>query len=397
VVVRLPAVIEFENSRLRVALACSGIGHVSRGYEGSVLQLFEAISGKVDARLYVGKPATAGTVCRTTINRLSALYKLWPLSGISQYSRYRNENYSFAMQLIPALIVSPVDVIFTPDHCLALLLQRIRRLLPGKPAVIFSNGAPFENSFCERFAAVHQKSFSHYTESEGSELHGRSFLIPNGFDPARLTMPESFRRENVLQRYGIDNARKIILSLSALNKTHKRVDWLLTEFAQLDQSRFSLIVAGQPGEETDELKSLSSSLGCHAKFLTVPHHEVPELIWAADMMALTSLSEGFPRSVAEAMGAKRHIFVHPHENARWIVGDNTSCFVDMRVAGALKSAIEQALAEPKVLQTSVARNFERFNSMFSWQCVANAYLRMFHEVAMRDRASSVGSKSRVLA
>lgn len=379
---------ENDNSTLRVALACSGIGHVNRGYEGSVLQLFEAISAKVDARLYVGKPLGIGIACRTTVGRMSAIYRVWPFRRISQYSRYRNENYSFAMQLIPALIARPVDVIFTPDHCLALLLQRMRRLLPGKPTVVFSNGAPFENTFCDKFSAVHQKSFSHYQESKGTALHQRSYLIPNGFDQARLTMPESFRRDEALQKYGVAPESTVILSLAAINKTHKRIDWLLNEFSQLDQSRFSLIVAGQPGNESDELKSLSTTLGCNATFLSVPHDDVPELLWAADMLALTSLSEGFPRSVAEAMGAQRHIFVHPHDNAKWIIGENTNCFVDMQATGALKAAIERAATCPSMTQAGIAQNFERFKSLFSWQCVADAYLKMFHEVAGSRSAGS---------
>ncbi len=370
----------------RVALACSGIGHVNRGYEASVSELFDAVSTRIDAQLYRGKGKSPGKRCLTTIGRRSAIYRVWPLSRISSYSRYRNENHSFAMHLIASLIARPVDIVFTPDHCLALLLRRICKILPRKPEVVFSNGAPFENAFCNRFDAVHQKSFEHYARSQGTPLEAKSWLIPNGFEAERLRQPDSFSRTEVLAGLNVDPTTTVVLALAAHNIAHKRVGWLLSEFARLDQHQFTLVVAGQPTSDSDELRSLSRRLNCNAKFVTVPHQEVPGLIWSSDIMTLCSLSEGFPRAVAESMGGGKHIFVHPHDNAKWIVGDNEYCFVDMEQESALADALRQSADQPDRVASSATKNHQRFLENFTWQKVADAYINMFREILERRRS-----------
>jgi 1,2-diacylglycerol 3-alpha-glucosyltransferase len=374
----------------RVVLACSGIGHVNRGYEASVSELFEATKCRIDVQLYQGKGRSPGKRCVTTIGRRSAIYRIWPFQYVSSYSRYRNENLSFAIHFVISIFLRPADIIFTPDHCLAVLLKRIRWFLPRRPTVVFSNGAPFENKFCERFEAVHQKSFEHYSESKGTELEHRSWLIANGFDRDRLRQPDAFCRDAVLDSLEVDKQSVVVLALAAHNKAHKRIDWLLTEFAKLDQKRFSLVIAGQPTEDKEELAQLSTDLGCDAKFVTVPQQDVPSLIWASDLMVLSSLSEGFPRSVAESMGGARHIFVHPHDNAKWIIDDNTYCFVDMTKDSALADAVQAAADNPERVAASAAKNHQRFLDNFTWEKVADSYIKMFAELL--NRKQSVGSR-----
>ncbi|WP_186774793.1 glycosyltransferase family 4 protein [Allorhodopirellula solitaria] len=374
----------------RVVLACSGIGHVNRGYEASVSELFAAIASRGDVQLYQGKGSFPGKRSVTTIGRRAALYRAWPFSRTSEYARYRNENLSFAVHFASSLFRRPADIVFTPDHCLAGYLQKMRAWLPRKPTVVFSNGAPFENQFCERFEAVHQKSYEHYAASEGTPLQQRSWLIANGFSAQRLSQPVGFSRSEVLNRYNVDPRSKVVLSLSAHNKSHKRVDWLLREFATLDQAKFTLIVAGQPTGDSEELQQLSADLRCNVRFLTVPQELVPELIWASDLMTLCSLSEGFPRSIAEAMGGERHVFVHPHQNAKWILGDNEYCFVDMEEKSALANALRDACNNPEKVAMSARSIHQRFLDNFTWERVSDVYVAMFAEIMDLRRASEHG-------
>ncbi len=370
----------------RIALACSGIGHVNRGYEASVSELYAAIGNRVDVQLYKGKGSSPGKRCLTTIGRRSALYRVWPFSKASEYSRYRNENMSFAVSFLSSLFLRPFDIIFTPEHFLAIFLQRMQTFLPGKPTIVFSNGAPFENRFCENFEAVHQKSYEHYAMSAGTDLRQRSWLIPNGFSAERLRQPSSFSRSEVLKSHAVDPETTVVVAVSAHNKAHKRVDWLLKEFAKLNQTQFSLIIAGQPTQDSQELRQLSSELGCNVRFVTVPQESVPELIWASDVMVLCSLSEGFPRSIAESMGGMRHIFVHPHDNAKWILGDNDYCFVDMEKESELTNALRDVSGNPRQAAASATLMHQRFLEHFTWNRVGNSYIDMFAEI-MEERTS----------
>ena len=378
-------------SNFRVALACSGIGHVNRGYEASVTEMYGALKSRIDVELYQGNGTAVGERCLTTVGRRSHLYRILPLSLISPYSRYRNENLSFALHFILKLLQTPADIVFTPDHCLALLLKRISRFLPRQPLIVFSNGAPFENAFCQNFDAVHQKSFEHYAASQGSELHGRSWLIANGFDASRLQMPDSFSRSDYLQSLDVRPDTTVVLSLAAHNIAHKRVDWLLSEFSNLDQTRFTLVVAGQPTDDSERLRQMGSDLRCNVRFVTVPQQDVPRLIWASNLMTLCSLSEGFPRAVAEAMGAGRHIFVHPHENAQWILGDNDYSFVNMTQKSSLADALQHAVEHPEQVQASVHRNRQRFLAEFAWARVADSYVTMFTHLYQQKTGQRAGT------
>lgn len=373
---------------LRVALACSGIGHVNRGYEASVAELFQAIKDRVDVQLYRGNGSGPGVRSLTTIRRRSLIYRMWPLQRLSEYARYRNENLSFAIHFVVCLFFRPVDIVFTPDHILALTLKKIRRFLPRRPTVVFSNGAPFENEFCAKFEAVHQKSFEHFAQARGTDLQERSWLIANGFSAERLQQPSDFSRSETLNQFDIDPETTVVLALSAHDISHKRVDWLLSEFSRLDQNQFTLIVAGQPTGDSESLRDQARNSKCNVRFVTVPQQDVPGLIWSSDMMVLCSLSEGFPRSVAESMGGRRHIFVHPHENAKWIIGDNKYCFVDMERQSALAEMIQHAAEHPALVAASATRNHQRFLDNFTWQRVAESYEKLFLEVMQETRSKS---------
>jgi len=365
---------------VRVALACTGLGHVFRGYEASVSELYASLRGKVDVELYQGAGAGPGKTCATTISRYSRLYGAWPLTRVNAYNRYRYESLSFAIDFLRRFALRPADVLFTPDHCLAILFKRLRRFFPGRPKLIFSNGAPFENSFCERFPAVHQKSYQHFKAAD-SILAQRSFFIPNGFDPRRLSRPDNFSVDDMRSRHRLPQSKYLILCLSAWDMTHKRVDWIIREASQLERDNFALVIAGQPGPDETKLKEMAHQLNVDCRFMTLDREEVPQLIWCADAMALGSLSEGFPRSVGEAMGSGLPVFVHPHENARWILGDDSPSLVDLTRRGQLADAIRRAESGNLDIGTMTERNYKRFIEKFSWDAVADKYVHMFEQVA----------------
>ena len=367
---------------MRVALVCTGLGNVNRGYEASVRELYQALAGKLDVVLFQGGPEGPGITCSTTLPRDSWVYRLPLLNRIREYSRYAIENYTFAISFLVRIFLQPVDVIFCPDHVLALLLHRLAPVLRHHPRVIFSNGAPFENSFCRRFRFVHQKSYKHYMEFSKTQAASDTlvYLVPNGFRGERLARPSNFDTKTTRGFFRLPTDKFIVLCLSAIEHTHKRVDWVIDEFANLDQEKYFLVLAGQETSESNTLRVRAERRLTAYSVMTIPYQDVPKLIWCSSAMVLGSLSEGFPRVVAEAMGSRCHIIVHPHQNTRWILADNQRCLTDMTVAGALCSSIERAREESKEIADSIERNYARFTDEFDWSKVAADYERMFQSV-----------------
>lgn len=122
---------------MQIALACSGIGLVNRGYESSVLELHEALKDRLPVVLYRGGAGEQGVRC-ATISRNASLYSRWPFNQLSAYRRYAIENDIFAMGLTARLFKRPADIVFTPDHILARLMNQICGILPRHPEIIFS-------------------------------------------------------------------------------------------------------------------------------------------------------------------------------------------------------------------------------------------------------------------
>ena len=363
---------------LKIALACSGIGHVSRGYEASLLEVYEATrkSPHQISLFRGGRNEERGQLC-PTFPRCHKLYQIAPFGRISSYRRYWLENFFFTFFLFLRIQIRPVDIIFTPDHIVADNLRRIRKLIRGRPALIFSNGAPFENEFCKRFEFIHQKSKEHYHEEEAPD--SKMFLIGNSFDTIRFEKPADFDQTEARKANKLPTDKKIILCLSALNPEHKRVDWIIDEVAKLD-NRFHLLLCGQEGPKTPALMARAKQAGIQYSATKVSISDVPNLIWCADLMVLGSLSEGFPRVIAEAMASKTPIFVHPHENGKWILGEDSGCFADMTIEGDLASKILKWTEGGAPQQASIDANFIKVNQEYSREAILPKYLAMFEWV-----------------
>jgi 1,2-diacylglycerol 3-alpha-glucosyltransferase len=372
-----------------VAIVCSGLGRVYRGYEASTLQLYQHIKEEGDFRLYAGgDDVDHGGQTLFNFARDSPWWRFVPKWLVSYDARYSYECRSAAISLFWALRKNPVDIVFTSDHLIAQTVAAYSKWLPVPPKLIFSNGGPFSLEYCQRYDFVHQKSFADYRMSQAAApTQTRNYLIANGFDGALLAAPEGVDRAALRRARSLPVDKTLVLSLAALHMTHKRGDWLAKEIARLPADDYHLLLAGAPTGETQALEALCQETLPQGNFtvLTEPPETVPELLWAADVVALASLSEGFGRAIAEAMAAQCPLLVHPHENAHWVV-DNEDSFVDMTTEGALADRLSLWADDPALPRAVAQANFERFQREFDWSVVLDKYLDMFAAVAAGNDA-----------
>ena len=370
-----------------VAIVCSGLGRVYRGYEASTLQLYQHIKDRGDFRLYAGgDDVDHGGHTLFNFARDSSWWRFVPKRLVAYDARYSYECRSAAISLFFALLRNPVDIVFTPDHLIAQTVAAYAKWLPKSPKLVFSNGGPFPYDYYKRYDFVHQKSFADYNISQAappSKTH--NYLIANGFDGALLAPPANVDKAALRRARGLPVDKTLVLCLAALHMTHKRGDWLAKEIAQLPADDFHLVLAGAPTGETAALEALCQSVLPEGNFtlLTEPPETVPELLWAADVMAIASLSEGFGRAIAEAMAAQCPLLVHPHENARWVV-ENEDSYVDMTKEGELADRLAQWSRNPALPQAVAMDNYQRFHREYDWPEVLQRYLDMFADVVAHE-------------
>jgi L-malate glycosyltransferase len=133
-------------------------------------------------------------------------------------------------------------------------------------------------------------------------------VITNGIDVARYSKPAD--RLGIRSQLGIDPRRRIVMCIARFHPVKDHAT-LLRAFAGAAATRpdIDLVLAGD-GALRSDLESLAVNLGIasRTRFLGV-RRDVPELLQAADVFALTSLSEAASLTLLEAMAAALPVVV----------------------------------------------------------------------------------------
>src|SRR5262249_28179081 len=153
------------------------------------------------------------------------------------------------------------------------------------------------------------------------------------------------------EELGIPLDGLIVLCVAAIKRDHKRVDYLVEEFARFRRNRPELavwlVVAGGTSGETDELVAQGKALlGDRVRFLVnFPRQRMAELYRSADAFALGSLREMMPLALLEATATGLPCLVNAHPVLEWIVGPGGDV-IDMATPGVLASAFERLADDP---------------------------------------------------
>jgi glycosyltransferase involved in cell wall biosynthesis len=127
-------------------------------------------------------------------------------------------------------------------------------------------------------------------------------VIERGRDPRRLGRPGPERRRQVRRDQGIPEEAEVVVAVGRLEhqKGHRH---LIDAVARLsDRPRLVVLIVGRDGHMSTDLKHQVRSLGLTGRVRFLGHREdVPDLLAAADLLALPSLNEGAAGAAIEAM------------------------------------------------------------------------------------------------
>ncbi|MDQ8208538.1 glycosyltransferase family 4 protein [Coraliomargarita sp. SDUM461003] len=388
----------------RIAIASTGLGHVSRGIETWALDTAQALYHRgVNVTLFgafgqklplecEGVPCLSVDCLRRGDETNSAWLKrlprfIWRL-GIT--GSYGLEQFSFWWRLWPLLRAGKYTILHVQDPMLAMWCHRFRKLGLVKTKEILAHGTEESAEFLKPFEYLQHLAPWHLEETVKrlglSEKPRGWCALPNFVDvdtfcPVAANTGRLQQREDLRAQLGIPSDSPVFLCVAAVKVFHKRIDFLIKEFADYaaNEATAHLIIAGARDRETDALLELSESIGqgrIHI-LLNQDRADMPVLLNTADCFVLASLFEMMPIAILEALSAGLPVIANTHPVLEWMVGPGGRC-VEIEQAGSLSAALASIDTEWMRAKGALARAHAL--SLYSTDAVIESYLNYYREV-----------------
>lgn len=374
----------------RVAIACSGLGHVARGIESWAQDVSAGLNRHgIPAALWGGAPGDIERMTaircwkRTDRSAVLAARLLRHLGGwrIGAGSAYEVEQLTFSFNLWPR-IRRDFDLLHVQDPVIATVLHRLNRAGLSRPRVILANGTGEQPGQLRHFPLLQHLTPFAADGSPHALVAGQSaFTIPNFIDLSTFCPGD---RVAARRRFGLDEDGLVVLCCAAIRRYHKRIDYLIEEFATFrashPQTPATLVIAGARESDTEELAAMARSrLGGHVRLLIgAPRATMPDLYRAADLFVMTSLFEMFGIVIAEAMATGLPVICHDSPSFRYVAGP-AGLHGDLSRPGGLAEALGVlAVAERRAPLAAAARPHAQAN--FSEPVVIGQITQMYRAV-----------------
>lgn len=275
------------------------------------------------------------------------------------------------------------DLVYLSEWDTARVLAAVRRLTRQRFKLLLCNGgfASTGFEFLDHVQELTPAARDHVL-ARGAEPW-RHTVLPLGFEIPPMFEPMlSADRAALRAKLGLPSDRRILVSVAALNRSHKRLDCLIEELAAVPSPRPFALLVGEPDEETPALRSLAMErLGADGhEFRTVSAEEVPDHLRASDLFVLSSLAEMQGRAVVEAMTQGLPCLVHDSPVLRFAVGEH-GMVADFEVKGSLTRLL-QALDADELADPGAAEARHRYAyEQFGWQRLRPRYVELMRRVA----------------
>lgn len=370
--------------KIKVFLVCSGLGQINRGFESFSQECFEVLSQEPYLDLTLFKGGGISSEKAITLPNLSRKTQLaLQLAKIFSKSSYFIEQASFTLSLIPYIYQKKPDIIYFSDGTIGNILWHWRSLTHQSYRLLFSNGAPFFPPYAPYCDHTQQLTPHHLKKATEQGLPvTEQTLLPYGLQiSSDLEMLTVLERQAYRHHLGIPEQQSVILSVGAINKSHKRMDYLIKEVANLPEPRPYLLLLGQQDIESSEVIKLGNELlgSNHFAFDTVTHHQLRNYYKIADLFVLPSLMEGFGRVFLEAMSYGVPCLAHNYEVAHFILGED-GYFGNFELCGSLTTLIKQVLQLENYRFEHYQKRHYSVYERFGWHKLGLRYLKMFEDV-----------------
>ena len=381
------------SGRARIAIVCTGMDKVKRGFEIHARDLFELLRNDPELELVLLKGNGARRADEKVVFNLhrDSIANRLLCRVIGGRWKYYIEYVSFAFGLLPLLSTRSFDAFYVMEGPLYKFLSRWREVTGARYKLIHPTGGQLSRIPATERDYVHHVTPCYVSLAEQCGFpRENQFLIPHFIHVADVTAAHSrARRERLRSELRIPPDMPVILSVGNIDANVKRMDYVVRECAALQRPVF-LLLLGQQDATSRSIHDLANERLGPRRFaiLTVPRDAIHDYYALADVFVLASLREGFGLVFLEALAAGVPVVAHDYDVSRYVLGDQGN-LVDLSKAGALTFTLERLLAEP---QTEAARlsRIEFVRQKYEAQALKEDYRRMFLRVCgSRDRNLSV--------
>jgi len=326
----------------RVAIACSGLGHVRRGNETWAATVADALHASGLDITLLGGGSMDDVNCPYV--RVRNWRRDHPVtrSWISWHYRYILEQGVFAFHLQQWLKRNPHDIVHTGDPILALHMQRWN--WRQRPRVVYKDGLLLGPAWSGKFDCAHLLAPQYLEYANASGANTRNwFVIPHLVDTQRFAPPPDRHELRARVFRGTIPADAVVfLAVGAFSpRDNKRLEWIVQEFSLMPPARdVHLVLAGQSGErDRQEFEHEAERLlpGRVHFFINQTPAQMVELYQVADVFVHAALREPFGIVFLEAMACGLPVIAHTYPVSQWIVGDGGQC-LEMTLPGRLTDA-----------------------------------------------------------
>ena len=361
---------------MKIALVSTGLGRVLRGFESFTGSLFQALrkqAPNIDVTLFQGggRPDKR-RVAVPNLHRYDIPARLFGYDKANLL-----EQRSFALFLYHLLRRRRYDIVHYNELVMGSALYHLRHYFGGKFKLLYCNGAPSPPiHYHHRCDFAQTLTEPAYSEARAFGLtEDRLFLVPYGVDAQCFSPGRRFHRPAIRNELGIPEEVKVVLTVGALQREHKRIEHLIREVSMINDTIW-LLAAGQRTAETPLLEEEAERLlPSRYRFVSWPHERVPLLYASADIFVLASLTEGFGLVIVEAILSGLPVVIHNGPVFQWIAQGTSARLINMANEGELTQVLEEVLAEgnhPSSREEAIRR--------FSWEALIPQYLRMYERV-----------------
>lgn len=363
-------------SRPKIAMVSVGLGRVQRGFERLFADLFELVKDDVDVTLYKsGGAVNARERVPRFLKSLTALTRKLPAGKLMGETEYNRDCVAFGLALAPYLLRERYDVIHCIDPPMAKVIVRLKRFLRLDARLLFTEASAMPPAYYPRVDHVHHIAPWAVKQAVAAGVPEATMtLVPSGTYPQGFDISAS--REELRRKYDVSPDAFVVVSVSAVNRTQKRVDYLVEEVSRVDGD-ILLWIDGNP-EDPTLVELAERKLGTRCRITHLPSFSVPELYRLADVMALASTTESFGIAVIEALSTGLFVLTHDSSHFDWLVADR-DCLVDMTSEGSLADRLRTLMTRRDELRSE--ERAARTRSRFDWNALSRDYLDLYDKVA----------------
>jgi 1,2-diacylglycerol 3-alpha-glucosyltransferase len=376
-----------QSNPVRVFIACSGLGRIKRGFESFTRECFDALVKEPSIKITLFKGAGDYQEKEVVLWNLPRNdWRAIQLSKLTARSDYNIEQSTFFLSLIPHIHRENPDIIYFSDINLGYALWHWRRLTKKRYKLLFSNGCPQEPPF-PRWDYIQQLTpFEFQRALDAGVPVEQQSMIPYGFNiSSQLQIITPIEKKVLRSQLRLPEDKPLILSVGLIDKTHKRMDYLIREVARLTEPRPFLLLLGQKDTKSSEVTNLGIKLLGLNNFetRTVDQHEIHNYYKIADIFVLASLREAFGRVFLEAISHGLPCLAHDYAVTQYILGEN-GYLSNLKLEGNLANLIRQVLGEAESEYKIHIRHRNTYEQ-FSWDKLSPRYIDMITKCAMSNK------------